>query len=603
MKISYNWLKSYISDLPEANKLADIFTYHLCEVEGMEKREDGDVVFDLNILPNRAHDLLSHQGVARELAGQLGIKFNDLTPKYKVPESKPTNLKIDLQTEKCHRYMARIVRNVKVGPSQDWVKSRLESIGQRSINNIVDATNITMYDSGQPSPHFVLDKLAGERIIGRPAKAGEKITLLSGEEKELKEGELVIADEQNALAIAGVKGGKVAEVDANTKNILIEVANFDPVSTRKTSRKLGIPTDSSKRFENDLSPELCSFAMLEISVLIAEIGSPERSEGMEFQEIVDIYLNKQKERKINFSTDFVNKKLGANISSDEIENILKQYCYTFKRIWDNFEFIPPVLRLDLVIPEDMVEEIGRVYGYDKVKLEIPKINFKPVQNEIFTKISAVREKLLADGYNEVMTYSFTNKGEVEVLASASDKKFLRTDLTDGIKNSYKLNKLNMALLGVKEIKIFEIGTIFLKDKEQINVATADKKGIAEMSLDKFIENYKLKIENYGNLVPRTSPLSPNFKMWSQYPFMTRDIAVWVGEGVESNQVHKVIKENDGELVVRGPELFDSFSKEGRISYAFRLVFQSYERTLVDSEVNVFMEKIYSKMKENGWEIR
>src|SRR3972149_1157011 len=192
MKISYNWLKEYLPDLPskliqagvpalpKAEKLRDIFTYHLCEVEGVEKKGN-DTIFDLNILPNRAHDLLSHQGIARELSGQLGIKFTDPLPKYKIPKARPTNLKIEIQSEKCRRYMGRIVRNVKVGPSPDWVKKHLESIGARSINNIVDATNIVMYDCGQPCHAFDLDKLVSEKIIVRTAKTAEMVELLGSE--------------------------------------------------------------------------------------------------------------------------------------------------------------------------------------------------------------------------------------------------------------------------------------------------------------------------------------------------------------------------------------------------------------------------------------
>ena len=223
---------------------------------------------------------------------------------------------------------------------------------------------------------------------------------------------------------------------------------------------------------------------------------------------------------------------------------------------------------------------------------------------------------MADGYSEVMTYTFCNKGDVEVLASASDKTRLRTNLADGLKASYQLNKNNMALLGMNEIKIFEIGTVFSKNNEQINVATADKKGITEKSLEEFISQMphfeSTNISLLGNFSAHASRIAQDFqneasgsvfKQWSQFPFISRDIAVWVESGVESNQVHKVIKDNVGELVVRGPELFDTFSKENKTSYAFRMVFQSYERTLEDGEVNTIMDTIYSKIKENGWEIR
>src|SRR3989344_142693 len=239
MKISFNWLKWYIPEVPSADKLVDIFSYHLCEMESLEKMPNGDVIFDIKILPNRAHDLLSHQGVARELASLLNIKFIDPTSKYKIPESKSTELKIDVQSEKCRRYMGRIVRNIKVGPSPEWVVKHLESIGQRSINNIVDVANIVMYDCGQPTHVFDLDKVNGAIVI-REAKDGEEMTTLGGKEVEFTSSNMIIADQKNILAIAGVKGGKKAEVDNDTKDIIIEVANFDPTSVRKTAQALNI---------------------------------------------------------------------------------------------------------------------------------------------------------------------------------------------------------------------------------------------------------------------------------------------------------------------------------------------------------------------------
>ena len=172
MKISYQWIASYIPNLPAAETLADVFTYHLCEVESVEKIPSGDTVFDINILPNRAHDLLSHQGVARELAGLLGLEFKDPTELYKVPSATPTSLAIDIQSPACRRYMGRIIRGVKVGPSPSWVVQHLESIGQRSINNIVDATNIVMFDCGNPCHAFDLATV-GERIVVRTATEGE----------------------------------------------------------------------------------------------------------------------------------------------------------------------------------------------------------------------------------------------------------------------------------------------------------------------------------------------------------------------------------------------------------------------------------------------
>ena len=594
MNISYNWLKWYIPEAPDANKLADVFNYHLCEVESLEKKSDGDIIFDIKILPNRAHDLLSHQGIAHELASFLNINFVDPTPKYKIPESKPTSFKIEIKTGKCRRYSGRIIRGIKIGPSPEWVVQHLESVGQRSINNIVDAANIVMFDCGQPVHAFDLDKLNGN-IVVREAKGGEEMTTLDNKEVKLENSNMVIADTKNVLAVAGIKGGKIAEVDNNTQNIIIEVANFDPVSVRKTAQALNIITDAKKRFENDLSPELGSYAIQELSALIYEM-CPEAI----FEDIVDVYPKKQETKKLSFSSDKISKILGLSVSIKEIKDILKRYCFEFTENAGKFEIIVPSMRLDLVIEEDMAEEIGRILGYDKIKGKIPKINFKPKANETYSKILWARNKLLSDGYNEVMTYTFCDKGEISVLASASDKKFLRTNLTDGLKESIKLNQANASLLGTEEVKIFEIGTVFKKNKEEMHVAFGDKKGIKEMNLDDFCKDTPLNF----SLEPRTYNLETKFKMWSLFPFIARDVAVWVPEEIKSEKVAKIIKDNMGDMVIRGPELFDEFKKDDKISYAFRLVFQSYNRTLTDSEVNEIMTKITNKIKENnGWQVR
>ena len=613
MKISYNWLKWYIPDAPDAEKLAYIITYHVAEVETVEKREDGDNIFDIKILPNRAHDLLSHQGIARELASLLDIKYVDPTPKYKIPESKPTNLKIEIITSKDRRHVGRIVRNIKVGSSPEWVVKHLESIGQRSINNIVDATNLVMFNCGQPTHAFDLSKVSGPKLIIKDASRGQKIILLTGEEKELSESMIVITDEAGNPLDTGIKGGKHAEITNSTTDIILEADNFDPVFARKTGQTLNIFTDARKRFENDLSPELAPYAMQELSALILEMCP-----GAIFENIVDTYPQRQEERKFSFSTDMISRILGLNVSVEEIENILKRYNFEYKNDGGEFKIIVPSMRLDLVGEEDMAEEIGRIIGYDRIKPIIPKINFKLKINETYAKIVWVRNKLLNDGYSEVMTYTFCNKGEIEVEKSASDKKFLRTNLSDGLKESLKLNKINVSLLNLGEVKIFEIGTVFKKGSEEMHIAYGDKKEIEEITLDEYtkLARAETQVKNSGafalgdmgqgthDALNSLLESPQKFKMWSLFPFIVRDVAVWVPKDVSSENVLKIIKENMGNMVIRDPELFDEFKKNTKISYAFRLVFQSNDRTLTDQEINEIMAKITNKIKENdGWQVR
>ncbi len=612
MLISYNWLQNYFEEkLPKPEIISEGIIFHSFEVEEMYEK-DGDTIFDVKILPDRAHDCLSHWGVAKEIAAIFNIKIKD--KKYKVFESKKTELDIRVEDSKCLRYMGRIINNVKVGESPEWLREYLKIIGQKSINNVVDIANFVMYDLGQPIHSFDLDKLDSKKIIIRNAKEGEKIRTLDKKEINLDDSILVIADERDPLAIAGIKGGTKAEVDNSTKNIVVEVANFNGVTTRKTSRKIGILTDASKRYDNELSPKLTELAMNAITDLICEIG------GGEPEEIVDIYPEKVEQKIVSVSASYINKRLGSDFSNKEIESVWQKLNFSYVSNRDNFEIKVPFLRADITGPHDLVEEVVRIIGYERIEAKLPEIKQPQKVNETFSRILLARNKLLEDGYSEVMTYVFRDKGELEVLASASDKNFLRTNISDGLKESIKLNQLNLPLIGVEGVKVFEIGTIFTKKGEQMNVAFGDKKNIKEMTLDEFVTlNFGEifdKSEDLATLISQSLGDSVTrvgdqvFKPWSIYPFISRDIAVWVPEGTQPEKLIEIYKSFGTELLIREPKLFDSFTKpasqtgeEGKTSYAFRLVFQSYDRTLVDEEINQIMSNITDKIVSLGWQVR
>lgn len=597
MLISYNWIKSYVPNLPKPEELMDVFIFHICEVESMKALDNGDFIFDIKVLPDRAHDLLSHRGVARDIAGILGLEYKNIS--YDVPNGEDTNLFIKIETEKCRRYIGRIVKNIKVSESPLWIVDHLSSMGQRSINNLVDASNIVMFDRGNPIHIFDLDKITGSIII-RQAKEGEKMITLDNKEIVLNPLDTVISDEKNILALAGIKGGKVAEVDGNTKNIVIEVANFDPISVRKTSRRVNIFTDAVKRFENNLSQEIAIEAMNDMSALILEICKESKLE-----KVIDIYNIKQENKKISFNLDKISKILGLSVSEEDIIKIFTNYKVEYKKEGKDFTIEVPYVRLDLNNAEDVSEEIVRILGYDKLEARLPQITPNPKINKNFHKILFARERLLNDGYSEIMTSSFKDKGEVEVLASASDKKFLRNNLRNGLEESLKLNQINLPLLGIKEVKIFEIGTIFKKDKEEIHIAFGDKNKITEIDLNEFVNESDLSLENYNTLLNTIkNQVKIKLKSWSVYPFIFRDIAIWVKEGENLDILKKLLLDNATDLLVREPYIFDSFTKEGKTSYAFRLVFQSFEKTLKAEEIDEIMAKITNKISENtNWQIR
>ncbi len=598
MKISYDWLKWYVDgELPTPEALADILTFKLCEVEGIEKLPNGDTVLDLNILPNRAHDLLSHHGVAKEVAGLLGFKFKDPTPYYKVPVSQPTEFKVEIQTENCRRYMARVVRNIKVGPSPEWVVKHLESIGQRSINNIVDATNLVMFDCGQPCHAFDLAKIDGG-IQVRLANQDMDFPVLGRDNivAKLKATDMVIADHSKVLALAGVKGGLDSGVTDGTIDIVLEVANFAPVPVRKTARRLNLLSDSAKRFENELSAEQAPAGMRDLSALIVEM-CPEAV----FEEIIDIYPKPEQARAITFSISKINKYLGTALSETEMVQLLTNYGYMVPGVGDICTLAVPSLRLDLTGMHDVAEEVARLYGLDKIAAVLPELPAVSETENYFSKAAAVRTKLFGEGYRETITYSFRKKGSFEVARGVGDKGALRTNLLDGLKESYEMNRLNAPLLGIPEVKLFEIGNVFPKEGEVTHVAWIDKTGANEMALEEYIQKNAL-VAIQGSSY--SSDFDQKFIQWSSFPFITRDIAVWVPETVTSEELKSLYQKHGTSLLSREPYLFDHFTKDGKSSFAFRLVFQAVDRTLTDAEINPIMESIQAEIgTHESWHIR
>ncbi len=594
MKISYNWLQSHIAEpLPEPAELAEKIIFGAFEVEEIEQTGN-DTIFELKVLPDRAHDCLSHQGIAKEISGLLGLTFKKST--YPNIESVPTQLSVNIETDLCRRYVGRIIRNITITESPEWMKVYLESIGQKSINNIVDATNIVMYDCGQPTHAFDVQKMDKEKIVVKTIDSEIVITTLSNEEKTLQSGEMVISDGINNLAIAGVKGGNHAEVDTKTTDILIEVANFDPTIVRKTARRLNILTDSAKRFENELTPEIAEQAMQQLSALIKEICP-----NAIFEDIVDVYPKPVQQGHVQFTTEYIAQKLGIEIDSETITEILARYRYEFAEENGTFTVAIPFERIDITDAHDMVEEIGRAFGYNKIPAQLPKLDQKSIIHPEYAKILAIRNDLVQKGYHETMTYSFRKKGNYEVARGPVGKSALRKNLIDGLTESYELNRLNKDFLEIDDMQVFEIGTVFEKDGENFHVAYIDKKQSKEMTLDAYIQENNLSISD-EYVLPEIQ-IDKEFVPWVDYPCMSRDIAVWVPEGTTYEIIQEIITTNAGEFLIKGPRLFDTFSKDEKTSYAFRMVFQAKDRTLTEEEVTTPMQKITEKLAEQGWEVR
>ncbi len=593
MKISYNWLQNHIEEkLPAPESLKETIIFHAFEVESKEKKGD-DTIFDIKVLPDRAHDCLSHRGITKEIAGLLGLTLKT----FSLPDlpNTPLDTKVEIQSDLVLRYMAIEMTGVKVGPSPKWLVDALESVGARSINNIVDATNLVLLDDGQPVHAFDKDKIDGG-IVVRMAHEGENITTLSDETKELKTSDLVIADYLGPLAIAGVKGGKSAEIANETTNIIIEIGNFDPVSVRKTSRRLSLITDASKRFENEVTPELVKSSAEHVVAVIKDIS------GGEVVGVYDYYPKPVEARSISFELSDITKLLGKTINEAQIDMWISRYNIVSKKDGNKYNITVPTDRLDLTGAHDIAEDIGRLVGYDIIPTS--PLPFTPTVNKEseYHNITRVKYWLAQNGFREVQNYSFVKKGEVYISYGSKDKSAIRSNLSEALKESYEKNRLNAPLLGLDSIRIFEIGTVFGKDSEQINVATCDKGTFEELSLKDFIEKYKVDLAVASTNYPLLSINS--FKMWSLYPFVTRDIAVWCDSPESQAELEEIVSAFASQYCVREPVLFDRFEKEGRTSVAYRFVFQSYEKTLTEEEVEKWFGELVNKIKEKeGFEIR
>lgn len=497
MFFSYNWLQTYFkTKLPKPKELADLLTIYSFEV-GEVKRLGNDFILDIDILPNRASDCFSHLGIAREISLILGLNYRLSTPRIKENKKLKTKnfLSVEVKNEiDCPRYTARVVTDIKVSSSPKWIRERLESCGLQSINNIVDIVNYVMLETGQPLHVFDFDKILGQKIIVRRAKEGEKIITLDNKTYSLDKDILLIADSKDPLAIAGIKGGKKAEVKETTKNIILESANFDKRVIRLGSKKLNLKTDASWRFEQGIDANLTKMAINRAVYLIQKITNGKVAEGL-----IDFYPKKVFPKRIKLDLNYLESLLGIKIPAKEIKSILKKLGFKIEKIKTHQLLVTvPTWRLDISIPEDLIEEVGRIYGYQKIPSVFPTaVLIPPKRNlEIFWE-EMIKDILKEAGLSEVYNYSFVSQKEIELFGFQSclelknpislDYQYLRPSL---IPNLLKNIQKNQDFF--KEIKIFEIGKIFRENKNQkkFKKTLSKRKGKDERA-EKFIEKKML----------------------------------------------------------------------------------------------------------------
>jgi len=418
-----------------------------------------DWYFEIEITPNRP-DVLSYFGVTRELSAGLKRKPHFPIPSVKHAEGND-KVEVYIETDGCWRYTARVIRNVKVSPSPLWMQKRLIASGIRPINNIVDITNYVMLETGHPVHAFDLAKLNG-KIVVRDARPGEKMLLLDGKTYEFSGGEVLITDGEKLLALGGIMGGEESGISSNTTDVLLEVAMFDPVRIRKASRRLGVSSDSSYRFERGVDFDDALFVIERLSQLIEELAG-----GKPSKEIVDNYPHKIEQRKIFVPKNYAKRVLGIDVK--HIGDYIEPLGFEVEETKDGYDvYVPSFRYFDVSLPEDVMEEVGRIHGYEHLHAEPPRmVAIEKGRSEKQKRRFEIKNLMTGMGFNEANTLSFAASKVIDIFdingkgvpisnPIISDFDTMRPSLLYGLLDSLSYNYKRQ----MKDVKLFEVGKVF-----------------------------------------------------------------------------------------------------------------------------------------------
>lgn len=468
MKVSLNWLKDYVTTGISSEKLAHKLTMAGLEVEKASSF-GGDSVFELEITPNRP-DCLSMLGIAREVAAILSKTRRIPKTKKRLWPKKKTVITIS-DKQGCSRYIGTVIENIVIKNGGEKMTKRLSASGMKPVNNIVDITNFCLMETGQPLHAFDYDKLIGGKIVVRRAAEGEKITTIDGVERKLNSSILVIADEKRPVAIAGIMGGKETEVTKSTKNILLESAHFDPILIRRTSRKLGLSSDSSYRFERGVDPDMVEGGANRALDLIL------KSAGGKITRRLDCAPLKKKilKQPIIISKDQINDRIGALLTTARCRSILTKLDFKITVTKAGaFKVTPPSFRNDIKEAADIIEEISRIIGYDNLPSSFPQIKASHVfSDEKRDTRRCISGMLIAQGLSEVITYTMINRKD---LARSNQTNLQGVSILNPLTQDQEIMRPSMlpSLLsillfninrGQKNIKYFEMGKVYTAEGE------------------------------------------------------------------------------------------------------------------------------------------
>ncbi len=676
MGVSINWLKEYVDIDWTAEELAHRLTMAGIAIEGVEEA-DSDVIMELDLTPNRG-DCLGLINLAREVAALNGQPLR--IPQVKISENRENindYIKVEIDApDLCPRYTARVVKNVKVKPSPEWMQNALLRSGIRPISNIVDVTNYVMLETNQPLHAFDYDLLGKEKkIVVRKAEYQESFTTLDEVERELDLDSLVITDGIRPVALAGVMGGLNTEINDNTKDVLIESANFLNTNIRRTSKKQGLRSDSSVRFEKGTDPNGVIYAVNRAAQLMQELGDAEVVKG-----ICDIYPGKKEPLIINLRPDRVNHLLGTELSFSEIKGYLERLKFDIKDKKGYLAVEIPTYRPDISMEVDLIEEVARLYGYNNVPDTLPLgINRGGLTD--YQRFRDQVKEVMAAYFYEVINYSFISPQLFDRILLPADSSLrnvvpianplseeqsvMRTLLLPGLLENVSKNMARRN----QNLNFFEMGAVYypsddrLPDeklklgaivagrvdlnwlKNQVPMDFFYLKGIVEILLqelgikDCIFERHLLPGYHPGRtasincqgreigIIGEVHPLVlENFdisdkacafeldvktmfeikgqkimmEQIAKYPAVERDIAVLLSKDVKASEAIAVIKAADPELL-QDVIVFDIYTgeqvPEGYKSAAFRLTFQSMERTLKEAEINNRVDAILSELQK------
>lgn len=619
MKTPLSWLKDYLEITTPSKELG----YRLTEIGlGTEKieKKDNDTIFELEITPNRP-DLLSMVGVAREIAAieNKKIKFPKLKTNFK-PTAKILPLSIKSDEKINPRFTGIIVSGITVKQSPEWLKKKLESIEQRSINNIVDITNYVMFELGNPIHAFDYDRIEGKIMKVHKTKGGEEFKSVDGISYHLPKDAVVISDNKKIIDLCGIKGGYNSGTFENTKNIFIRVPAEIPTLIRRTSQALGLRSEASSIFERAVNAGGTIEALKRCVDLILELAGGEIA-----SELYDIKEEKFEPWKLNLRVEKLNKILGYEIKINKVLEILESLNLSPKIIRNDIQCIIPTYRNDLKIEEDLIEEVARLYGYNNFPKTLPtgEIPTKIVPYSINYQIQIkAKEILRAAGFSEVYTYSLISEKDLALSNIKPDStlridnpvsiefEYLRPSLKPNLLKALEQNKTNF-----KNINLFELGKVYIgssldKTEENYylsgissNKSFSQIKGILERLLrdlgiredaSEFIDIVSDGIFfelNYSQILGKIR-LEKKFKPLPKYPPIIEDLSIIVDGNVNTGNLISEIK-NQSELIY-SVSILDQFET----SRTFRIIYQNPDKNLTKEEVSKIREKIISSLKKS-----